>query len=559
MKLLPAQLVAQAAGHDGSARHHDHEAHAHHAHDHAATGGIEWEDDMVDVNRITTPANTRWKLIDRSTDAANHAIQWQFRVGDRVKIRLVNEMDSDHPMHHPFHIHGAGRFLVIARDGVPEPNLVWSDTVLVRTGEVVDILLDVTNPGRWMAHCHIAEHHESGMMFSFDVAPAERRRRHDRAARRRRDRRRPGRPGHRLLPGPAGRRFTILEAAGEPAAAWRERWDSLRLFTPVRYDSLPGRAFPGDPDSYPDRDEVVAYLADYARHFELPVELDSRVVAVRGTRRRRFLVELADRRYAPSRWWSPPAPSRCRSPRRSPPASRRRSRSCTAPTTAGPRSCPTARWWSSGAATPATRSPRSSCARARCTWPSAPARRRCRSASSAATSSATWTLGLMAKTVDSRLAQRLKDRETLIGSSPRARAQAGHPAAAERVTRRARQQPAFADGSRPAVERGDLGDRLPAGPLLRAAAGLRRRRARRAPPRRHRRPRPVLPRAAVAFTRAGRRCWAGSRTTPQYIADRIAEHTSTRNGAAEAAQRRIRAAPRGTRPRRAAQRSATAS
>jgi FtsP/CotA-like multicopper oxidase with cupredoxin domain len=171
MKLLPAQLVAQAAGHEHHA--HDHEEHAHHAHDHAATGGIEWEDDMVDVNRITTPANTRWKLIDRATDAANHAIQWQFTVGDRVKIRLVNEMDSDHPMHHPFHIHGAGRFLVIARDGAPEPNLVWSDTVLVRTGEVVDILLDVTNPGHWMAHCHIAEHHESGMMFSFDVAPAE--------------------------------------------------------------------------------------------------------------------------------------------------------------------------------------------------------------------------------------------------------------------------------------------------------------------------------------------------------------------------------------------------
>jgi FtsP/CotA-like multicopper oxidase with cupredoxin domain len=169
MKLLPAQLVAQAGGHEHGEM--DHEEHAH-GHDHAATGGIEWEDDMVDVNRITTPANTRWKLIDRSTGAANHAIQWQFTVGDRVKIRLVNEMDSDHPMHHPFHIHGAGRFLVLARDGEPEPNLVWSDTVLVRTGEVVDILLDITNPGHWMAHCHIAEHHESGMMFSFDVAPA---------------------------------------------------------------------------------------------------------------------------------------------------------------------------------------------------------------------------------------------------------------------------------------------------------------------------------------------------------------------------------------------------
>jgi hypothetical protein len=54
------------------------------------------------------------------------------------------EMDSDHPMHHPFHIHGAGRFLVLARDDVVEPNLVSKDTVLVRTGEVVDIVLDVT-------------------------------------------------------------------------------------------------------------------------------------------------------------------------------------------------------------------------------------------------------------------------------------------------------------------------------------------------------------------------------------------------------------------------------
>jgi FtsP/CotA-like multicopper oxidase with cupredoxin domain len=165
MKLLPAQLVQAAGG------GHDEHAHAHdaHGHSHATADGIEWEDDMVEVNKLTTPANMRWKLVDRSDDAENHDIQWHFRVGDRVKIRLLNEMDSDHPMHHPFHIHGAGRFLVLARDGVIEPNLVWKDTVLVRTGETVDIVLDVTNAGRWMAHCHIAEHHESGMMFSFDV------------------------------------------------------------------------------------------------------------------------------------------------------------------------------------------------------------------------------------------------------------------------------------------------------------------------------------------------------------------------------------------------------
>jgi len=180
MKLMPAHLVdtsehAGHAEHVSEEQHHDHESeresadHAPHGHEHA--GGIEWEDDMVEVNRRTTAENMRWKLVDRDTGAANATIDWKFRVGDQVKIRLVNEMDSDHPMPHPFHLHGAGRFLVLARDGVAEPNLVWKDTVLVRTGETVDILLDVTNPGRWMAHCHIAEHHESGMMFGFDVDP----------------------------------------------------------------------------------------------------------------------------------------------------------------------------------------------------------------------------------------------------------------------------------------------------------------------------------------------------------------------------------------------------
>lgn len=93
-----------------------------------------------------------------------------------------------------------------------------------------------------------------------------------------------------------GRDFTILEAAEQPAAAWRERWDSLKLFTPARYDALPGLPFPGDPDRYPGGDEVAAYLADYARHFQLPVEPGSRVRSIRragGT----YLVELDDRAY----------------------------------------------------------------------------------------------------------------------------------------------------------------------------------------------------------------------------------------------------------------------
>jgi putative flavoprotein involved in K+ transport len=90
-----------------------------------------------------------------------------------------------------------------------------------------------------------------------------------------------------------GRRFTILEAASEPAASWRQRWDSLALFTPARYDALPGRPFPGDPNRYPGRDEVVDYLANYAEHFDLPVELDSRVERVRLDEGG-YAVELAD-------------------------------------------------------------------------------------------------------------------------------------------------------------------------------------------------------------------------------------------------------------------------
>jgi FtsP/CotA-like multicopper oxidase with cupredoxin domain len=177
MKLLAATSVPQPAAADDPAMMDHHGGHAadhHHgegeAHEHGSAEGIEWEDDMVEVNRLTTTATMHWRFLDRTSGTDSPAIDWQFTVGERVKLRLVNEMDSDHPMHHPFHLHGAGRFLVLARDGVIEPNLVWKDTVLVRTGQVVDILFDVSNPGLWMAHCHIAEHMQSGMMFSFTVA-----------------------------------------------------------------------------------------------------------------------------------------------------------------------------------------------------------------------------------------------------------------------------------------------------------------------------------------------------------------------------------------------------
>ena len=92
-----------------------------------------------------------------------------------------------------------------------------------------------------------------------------------------------------------GRRFVILERADAIGAAWRERWDSLILFTPRRYDSLPGLPFPGDPDGYPTRDEVVAYLEQYAAALDLPIELGS---AVRSLTKGdgHFVLELDERR-----------------------------------------------------------------------------------------------------------------------------------------------------------------------------------------------------------------------------------------------------------------------
>jgi FtsP/CotA-like multicopper oxidase with cupredoxin domain len=171
MKLLATQEGGSAAHNDMSMDHDM--SHGPHT-GHGSASGIEWEDDMVEVNRLTTTANMHWRFLDRTDGVDSQVIDWQFSVGQRVKIRLINEMDSDHPMHHPFHIHGAGRFLVLTRDGMPEPNLAWKDTVLVRTGQTVDILFDVSNPGVWMAHCHIAEHMQSGMMFSFRVARTQR-------------------------------------------------------------------------------------------------------------------------------------------------------------------------------------------------------------------------------------------------------------------------------------------------------------------------------------------------------------------------------------------------
>jgi putative flavoprotein involved in K+ transport len=67
--------------------------------------------------------------------------------------------------------------------------------------------------------------------------------------------------------------FVILEKGARLGESWRRRWDSLRLFTPARYDGLPGWPFPGDERTYPTKDQMADYLEKYAERFRLPVRL----------------------------------------------------------------------------------------------------------------------------------------------------------------------------------------------------------------------------------------------------------------------------------------------
>ncbi len=131
-------------------------------------GGIEWEDDMQIMNEMSNKEMVKWKIVDQDTGKENMDIDWSFKRGSPVKIRIENLSNSMHPMQHPIHFHGQ-RFLVVARDGIRQTNLVWKDTVLLKAGETVDIVLDISNPGVWMAHCHISEHLEAGMMMKFTV------------------------------------------------------------------------------------------------------------------------------------------------------------------------------------------------------------------------------------------------------------------------------------------------------------------------------------------------------------------------------------------------------
>lgn len=129
---------------------------------------VEWSGTMPEMDWVVTGKHVRWVLREPSTARENMDIDWRFRVGDLVKLRLVNDRSALHAMQHPIHIHGQ-RFLVLSVNGTPNDNLVWKDTVLLPTGFVADLLLEVSNPGRWMLHCHVAEHIETGMRMVFEV------------------------------------------------------------------------------------------------------------------------------------------------------------------------------------------------------------------------------------------------------------------------------------------------------------------------------------------------------------------------------------------------------
>jgi suppressor of ftsI len=131
--------------------------------------GIEWDDDMPMMNSMSTSAMVRWILRETTQNRENEAIDLRARVGEQVVIRIHNLAESVHPMHHPIHLHGQ-RFVVLRTDTAANEHLVWKDTVLVRAGSTVDILVDTSEPGDWMLHCHIPEHLESGMATFFRVS-----------------------------------------------------------------------------------------------------------------------------------------------------------------------------------------------------------------------------------------------------------------------------------------------------------------------------------------------------------------------------------------------------
>jgi len=131
---------------------------------------VDWNDGMGMMNWALTSHEVTWILRDMESSAENMDIDWKFTQGEVVKVLIANDATSPHAMAHAIHLHGQ-RFLVLSRNGVPNSHLAWKDTALIPAGETAILLLDLANPGRWLLHCHVAEHMESGMMMPIVVNP----------------------------------------------------------------------------------------------------------------------------------------------------------------------------------------------------------------------------------------------------------------------------------------------------------------------------------------------------------------------------------------------------
>ncbi|MDQ3950505.1 MAG: multicopper oxidase family protein, partial [Gemmatimonadota bacterium] len=136
--------------------------------DTAYVNPVEWSGTMPMMDWLSSGKDVEWVLREPATGKENMGIEWTFKQGDVVRMRLSNDRHTLHPMQHPMHIHGQ-RFLVLAQNGIPSQNLVWKDTFLLPVGWNADLLVEMSNPGRWMLHCHISEHLEAGMHTVFTV------------------------------------------------------------------------------------------------------------------------------------------------------------------------------------------------------------------------------------------------------------------------------------------------------------------------------------------------------------------------------------------------------
>ncbi len=131
---------------------------------------VEWMDGMPMMNWLSTGTELKWIIRDDATGKEDMDIDWHVKQGSVVKLRIFNDPFSFHPMQHPIHLHGQ-RMLVVDRDGVPTKDFSWEDTVIIPVGSTVDLLIDASNPGDWLMHCHISEHIASGMETVFHVDP----------------------------------------------------------------------------------------------------------------------------------------------------------------------------------------------------------------------------------------------------------------------------------------------------------------------------------------------------------------------------------------------------